>query len=106
MTYTCKERPQCSVLSDTNASPDLDDVLQIVKPEPDSHYRLVPCPECGDADNAAFLQYQGRQGDRWRVACFTCGNTVDIGTAENRHAAQVAWNNVAAHSVKNPAVAG
>ena len=30
----------------------MDDVIRIIKPEPDSQFRLVPCPECKSDDVA------------------------------------------------------
>lgn len=59
--------------------------IEIIRPVPDSHFRLVACGVCGSADAA----YERRLG--WRVRCQACGHTVDIGT-QIRHEAQVAWN--------------
>ena len=60
--------------------------MQII-PDPDSHYRLIPC-KCG-SDKAAYQQYGA--GHLWRVQCPSCGHTVDKGCAA-RHDAQLAWN--------------
>lgn len=67
----------------------LDDVIEIKKPVPDSQWRLVPC-ECG-SDNVAYVHYEARGGEAWRVTCFDCGRTVDKGRRV-RHDAQLAWN--------------
>lgn len=67
----------------------LTDVIQIIKPDPDSQYRLIPC-DCG-GDNVAFEQYQHGDDELWRVRCFDCGLTVDSGTGI-RHEAQLGWN--------------
>ena len=66
-----------------------DDVIEIKKPEPDSHYRLVPC-KC-KSDNVAYVHYNRHGGDAWRVKCFNCGHTVDRGNRV-RHDAQRNWN--------------
>ena len=68
----------------------LDDVIEIKKAEPDSQYRLLPCPKC-KSDNVAYVHYNGRGGAKWRVECFDCGHTVDKGNTV-RHDAQVAGN--------------
>lgn len=63
----------------------LDNVVQIIKPEADSQYRLRPC-KCG-GDNVAYAL--GVDG-LWRGNCFDCGHS---GTgAKVRHDAQQAWN--------------
>lgn len=67
----------------------LTDAIAVVVPEPDSHYRLVPC-KCS-SDNVAYVQYVSGEEEKWRVCCFDCGQTVDIGTPV-RHDAQTAWN--------------
>jgi site-specific DNA-methyltransferase (adenine-specific) len=51
----------------------MDDAVQIIKPAPDSHYRLVPC-KCG-SDNVAYVL--GNDG-RWRVQCFDCGHIMEL----------------------------
>lgn len=66
-----------------------DDEILIVKPEPDSQYRLRPC-KCG-SDNVAFAQYRKDGYEPWRVRCFDCGFTVDKESA-CRHDVQVLWN--------------
>lgn len=64
---------------------ELDGMVQIIKPEPDSHFRLVPC-RCG-SDNVAYVL--GVDG-QWHGQCFDCGlaGTGDL----DRHEAQVKWN--------------
>ena len=68
----------------------LDDVIEIKKPDPDSQWRLRPCKRC-KSDNAAYVHYEARGGEAWRVSCFDCGYTVDKGNTV-RHDAQVNWN--------------
>lgn len=69
-----------------------EDALQIIKPEPDSHFLLRPCPNCG-SDNVAYLQYlHPEKGELWRVCCFDCQETLDPGDATARHPVQILWN--------------
>ena len=67
-----------------------DDVIRIIVPEPDSHFRLRACPEC-NGDNVAYVQYTLGNLEPWRVRCFDCGHTVDR-RAAGRHEAQGHWN--------------
>lgn len=70
----------------------MDDALEIVKPPPDSHFRLVPCRCCG-GDNVVYEKYlHPTKGELWRVVCFDCQETVDTGDAVCRHQAQLEWN--------------
>ena len=68
----------------------LDDVIDIKKPDPDSHFKLLPCKKC-QSDDVAYVHYNGRGGAKWRVECFNCGHTVDKGNTV-RHDAQLACN--------------
>ena len=68
---------------------EMENVIQISRPAPDSHYRLRNC-RC-QSDNVSYVQYEGDGAERWRVLCFDCGNTVDKGCTV-KHEAQVAWN--------------
>lgn len=64
--------------------------MTVIRPDPDSHFRLVPCKACRSED----VVYKGEQvGDArfWQVECRCCGCTVDKST-QVRHEAQVAWN--------------
>ena len=71
----------------------MDNAVQIVKPAPDSHFRLVPC-KCG-SDNVAYVL--GADG-QWHAQCFDCDN---IGpSALTRHGAQVMWNKEAKHETR------
>lgn len=67
----------------------MDDVIKIEIPVPDSQYRLIPC-RC-KSDNAAYVKYKKGCEELWRVQCFDCGLTVDVGTTV-RHTVQIAWN--------------
>lgn len=67
----------------------MNDATRIL-PAPDSQYRLRPCKVC-KGDNVAYVEYVHQEGERWRVVCFDCGHTVDVG-AKVRHDAQLAWN--------------
>lgn len=62
-----------------------DNVVQTIKPEKDSQYRLKDCP-CG-SDNVAYLL--GVDGN-WRGHCFDCGRAGE--GAQVRHVAQRLWN--------------
>lgn len=66
------------------------DILDIKKPDPDSHFRLLPCKACR-SENIAYVRYQAGAIMPWRVQCFDCGHVVDKG-AIARHDAQIAWN--------------
>lgn len=68
----------------------MDDALEIIKPEPDSQYRLVPC-DC-KGDNVAYVKVYNPEGERWRVQCFDCGKIVDLGQPGPRHDVQLIWN--------------
>ena len=63
----------------------LDNAVQIIVPEYDSQYRLVPC-KCG-SDNVAYML--GVDG-LWRGHCFDCGHSGH--GAQVRHDAQMLWN--------------
>ena len=69
----------------------IDDAIDIRRPEPDSHFRLVPCRNC-KSDNVAYVKYQNNDRVRFRVSCFDCGYTVKPEGAVCAHDAQVAWN--------------
>ena len=72
---------------------EMDNAVQVIKPVPDSHYRLVPC-QCGSDNVAYVLCVDGR----WRVQCFDCGN---IGPGDlTRHGAQVKWNKGVQHEAR------
>ena len=67
-----------------------DDVVEIIKPAPDSLYRLIPC-DCGSTE-VVYTQYIDPAGaPLWRVACMDGGAKVDAG-ASTRHDAQLEWN--------------
>ena len=68
----------------------LDDVIEIKKAAPDSQYLLLPCKKCG-SDNVAYVHYEAKGGEAWRVECFDCGHKVDKGN-KVRHDAQLNWN--------------
>lgn len=67
----------------------MNDAIEIIKPDRDSQFLLLPC-ECG-CDDAAYVKYKAGDNELWRVQCFTCGAVVDPGT-DIRHAVQVLWN--------------
>jgi hypothetical protein len=66
----------------------MDDVIQIIKPAPDSQYLLLRCPVC-EGDNVAYVQTAG-DGELWHGKCFDCDFTGD--GAAGRHDAQLNWN--------------
>ena len=64
-------------------------IKKIIKPDPRSHYRLLPC-NCGGEPVYRNIEYDFTDVDYWRVACPTCGRqTTDF---HARHDAQVDWN--------------
>lgn len=69
---------------------DLEHAIRIDAAAPYSHFRLLPCPECG-GDNVAYVQYMTGIQEPWKVSCFDCGYTVDQQKIF-KHEAQVAWN--------------
>lgn len=64
---------------------EIQNAIKMVKPEPDSQFRLVPC-RCG-SDNVAYVQ---DVQELWRTECFDCGNKTEGKAA--RHDAQLIWN--------------
>lgn len=74
--------------------------MEIIKPDPDSQYRLIQC-DCG-GDNVAYVKIHHPDGDRWRVQCFDCGKTVETVQPAPRHDVQTTWNKRMHH----PAVCG
>lgn len=67
-----------------------DNVIPTIRPDPDSHFRLRPCPACHSVRGV----YVGCRIDGsllWRVRCQDCGYATDK-TYSARHDAQVAWN--------------
>lgn len=64
-------------------------VQQIIKPDPDGHYRLRAC-DCGQS-NVAYIQTikLGRPVE-WVAGCISCGRTTRTWTAQ--HSAQIEWN--------------
>ena len=69
---------------------DLEHAIRVDAAAMDSHFRLLPCPECG-GDNVAYVQYMIDRQEPWKVSCFDCGYTVDQQKIF-KHEAQVAWN--------------
>lgn len=68
----------------------LDNVVQMIKPEPDSQYRLKDC-QCG-SDQVVYLQLKAYSGQLvWVVRCMNCGKQTRPDTMV-RHTAQVRWN--------------
>lgn len=65
--------------------------IKVERADPDSHFRLLPCPGCR-SDNVAYVQYSlGRNREPWKVRCFDCKYTVDR-QADCKHDAQAHWN--------------
>ena len=70
----------------------MDDAVQIVKPVPDSHFRLRPC-KCS-SDNVAYVKYLDGPEEVWAVQCFDCGyRAMRAPGYKIQHDAQAAWNN-------------
>lgn len=70
----------------------LGDLVEIIKPEPDSQYRLRPC-ECGSR-KVVYICY-GYYAF-YTAICDTCGKETAL--HRNRHKAQIEWNGRAAPS--------
>ena len=69
----------------------LENAIQIIKPEPDSHFRLRNCSVC-EGDNVAYIQLKSDGGEIWHGKCFDCGH-MGAGSPV-RHYAQAHWNGV------------
>lgn len=65
----------------------MDNVIQVVKPAPDSHFLLLNCG-CG-SDNVAYVE---KAEGMWAVKCFDCGKELLDQGGWCRHGIQVAWN--------------
>lgn len=65
------------------------DVPQIITPDPDSQYRLLPC-ECGGANAAYYRRITIPGGVEWAVGCQVCGKMTRWWPI--RHHAQIEWN--------------
>lgn len=70
---------------------DLDNVIDIKKPAPDSHFRLKACKKCR-GDNVAYVLRRTVTGEAWRAECFDCGRISAPG--DSRHDAQADWNDI------------
>ena len=70
---------------------DLETAIAVEMADPDSHFRLLPCPRCGGTYNVAYVQYMLGRQEPWKVRCFDCRYTVDR-QAIFKHEAQIAWN--------------
>ena len=72
----------------------MDNVIQIITPAQDSHFRMLPCPAC-QGDNVAYV-LKITEGNcfgktvLWHGRCFDCDYTGE--GAEVRHDAQQLWN--------------
>ena len=69
----------------------MDEVLETIKPAPDSHFRLVPCRRCR-TNLVAYEKYKHPKGPRWRVVCYGCGAAVAPDYDAPRHEVQTIWN--------------
>lgn len=64
-------------------------VQQIIKPDPDGHFRLRAC-EC-DRSNVAYIQtIKPGRGVEFVAGCITCGRYTR--TWPVQHHAQIEWN--------------
>lgn len=75
----------------------IENMVQIWKPEPGGHLALKPCPFCGN-EEPVYLQYNTKVGHRWMVICTECMASVDTGTAQQRHQIKPLWNRRAGES--------
>ena len=64
-------------------------VQQIIKPDPDGHYRLRAC-DC-DRSNVVYIQtIKPGRGMEWVASCITCGRSTRAWPVQ--HSAQIEWN--------------
>ena len=75
----------------------IENMVQIWKPEPGGQLALKPCPFCGN-EEPVYLQYNTPAGLRWMVICTDCMANVDPGTAQQRHQIKPLWNRRAGES--------
>ena len=62
---------------------------EIIRPDPDSHFRLIPC-DCGRSDVAYSRLIKLPYRVQWTAGCLACGKTTRTWTAQ--HTAQIEWN--------------
>lgn len=65
-------------------------LVEIIKPAPDSHYRLVPC-KCGGEPLYEHFMDEPIPIDHWGVRCNSCGKTTEK-FYKAQHDAQIEWN--------------
>lgn len=61
---------------------------QIIRPEPDSHFRLIPC-NCEYSD-AVYTKKITPHGVEWMAGCLTCERCTRVWPVQ--HHAQIEWN--------------
>lgn len=61
---------------------------EIIRPDPDSQYRLRPC-DCGYGD-AVYTRKITPRGVEWMAGCLTCERCTRVRTVQ--HHAQIEWN--------------
>lgn len=64
-------------------------IKQRIKPDADSHFRLLPCKCGGEAE------YIGFDTGMWAVGCSVCGKRTLLDPV--RHRVQVTWNSEVRH---------
>ena len=69
----------------------IENMVQIWKPEPGGQLALKPCPFCGN-EEPVYLQYNHAAGLRWMVLCTDCMASIDPGWARSRHRVAELWN--------------
>lgn len=62
--------------------------VQIIRPDPDSHFRLRQC-ECSYSD-VAYTKKITPHGVEWMAGCLTCGRCTRVRAGQ--HSAQIEWN--------------
>lgn len=61
---------------------------QIIRPEPDGHFRLIPC-SCEYSD-AVYTKKITPHGVEWMAGCLTCERCTRVWPVQ--HHAQIEWN--------------
>lgn len=64
-------------------------IPQIVKVDPDSQYKLIPCP-CGNTETTYAKRPTAAGGVEWAAGCHRCGKMTKWHPI--RHHAQLEWN--------------
>lgn len=63
---------------------------EIIRPDPDSQYRLLTPCECSSAEVVYIRRVTNPDGVKWAAGCLACGRSTRWWTIQ--HHAQIEWN--------------